>query len=68
MPELQTYFVETNDSSGPFGAKEVSEIPLNGIAPALANAVADALGIRIRQLPLTPERILRAIHAQNNAR
>jgi putative selenate reductase molybdopterin-binding subunit len=68
MPELQTYFVETNDASGPFGAKEVSEIPLNGVAPALANAVADALGIRIRQLPLTPERILRAIHAQNSTR
>ena len=68
MPELETYFVETNDSAGPFGAKEVAEIPLNGIAPALANAVADALGIRIRQLPLTPERILRAIHAQTAAR
>lgn len=68
VPELETYFVETNDSAGPFGAKEVAEIPLNGIAPALANAVADALGIRIRQLPLTPERILRAIHAQTAAR
>lgn len=68
MPELQTYFVETNDPAGPFGAKEVAAIPLNGIAPALANAVADALGIRIRQLPLTPERILRAIHAQNAPR
>jgi putative selenate reductase molybdopterin-binding subunit len=68
MPELQTYFVETNDAAGPFGAKEVAEIALNGVAPALANAVADALGIRIRQLPLTPERLLRAIHAQNTAR
>lgn len=67
MPELQTYLVETNDPSGPFGAKEVAEIPLCGVAPALANALVDALGIRVRQLPLTPERILRAIHAQAQA-
>jgi putative selenate reductase molybdopterin-binding subunit len=64
MPELQTYLVETTNYVGPFGAKSVAEISLYGAAPALANAIADALGIRLHQLPLTPERVLRAIHAQ----
>lgn len=64
MPAMQTYLVETQDASPLFGAKAVAEIPLNGIAAALANAVADAVGVRIRQIPLTPERVLRAMHAQ----
>jgi putative selenate reductase molybdopterin-binding subunit len=64
MPESQTYLVETTNPVGPFGAKSVAEISLYGAAPALANAIADALDIRLRQLPLTPERVLRAIHAQ----
>jgi putative selenate reductase molybdopterin-binding subunit len=62
MPLLQTYLVETDTSSSLFGAKPA--VPTFGIAPALANAVADALGTRIRQLPLTPERVLRAVYAQ----
>lgn len=65
IPTMQTYLVETGDPSGPFGAKAVGEIPLYGMAPAIANAVTDALGIRLRQIPLTPERMLRAIHAHN---
>jgi putative selenate reductase molybdopterin-binding subunit len=64
MPEMQVYLVRTDDTSGPFGAKVVSTVPLYGIAPAIANAVANALGIRAHHLPLTPERILRVIHAQ----
>ncbi len=64
MPVMETYIVETSDPFGPFGAKAIAEIPIDGMAPAVANAVADALGIRIRQIPLTPERVLRAIHAQ----
>jgi putative selenate reductase molybdopterin-binding subunit len=64
MPEMQIYIVETSDPFGPFGAKAIAEIPIDGMAPAVANAVADALGMRIRQIPLTPERVLRAIHAQ----
>jgi putative selenate reductase molybdopterin-binding subunit len=63
MPKMETYIVETNDPFGPFGAKAIAEIPIDGVAPAVANAVADALGIRIPQIPLTPERVLRAIHA-----
>lgn len=64
MPAMETYIVETSDPYGPFGAKAIAEIPIDGMAPAVANAVADALGIRIRQIPLIPERVLRAIHAQ----
>lgn len=69
MPEMQTYFVQgENIASGVFGAKSLGEVARSGVAPALANAVADALGFRVRQLPLTPERMLRAIHAQNTKR
>jgi putative selenate reductase molybdopterin-binding subunit len=63
MPKMETYIVETSDPFGPFGAKAIAEIPIDGMAPAVANAVADALGIRINQIPLTPERVLRAIYA-----
>ncbi|HEX6478644.1 MAG TPA: molybdopterin cofactor-binding domain-containing protein [Ktedonobacteraceae bacterium] len=64
MPRMETYIVETSDPFGPFGAKAIAEIPIDGMAPAVANAVADALGARIRQIPLTPERVLRAPHSQ----
>lgn len=64
MPQMETYIVETSDPFGPFGAKAIAEIPIDAMAPAVANAVADALGIRIRQIPLTPERVLRAIREQ----
>ena len=63
MPKMETFIVETSDPFGPFGAKAIAEIPIDGMAPAVANAVADALGFRIREIPLTPERVLRAIHA-----
>ena len=63
MPSMETYMVETSDPAGPFGAKAISEISVDAMAAAVANAVADALGVRIRQIPLTPERVLRAIHA-----
>ena len=67
MPQMETYIVETSDPYGPFGAKAIAEIPIDGMAPAVANAVADALGIRVRQIPLTPERVLRAIRMQTQA-
>ncbi len=63
VPEMQTYLVETSDPSELFGAKSVSTIPFYGMAPAIANAVLDAADIRVRQLPLTPERVLRALHS-----
>jgi putative selenate reductase molybdopterin-binding subunit len=64
MPEVQVILVETEEPSGPFGAKAVAEIPLDGAAAALANAVYDATGVRLRQIPLTPERVWRALRAE----
>jgi putative selenate reductase molybdopterin-binding subunit len=63
MPEIKEILVETYEPTGPFGAKSVAEIPINGPAPAIANAVANAIGVRVRELPLTPERVLRAIRS-----
>jgi putative selenate reductase molybdopterin-binding subunit len=61
MPRLRTIFVETYEPTGPFGLKAVAEIPTNGPAPAVGNALKHALGVRLREIPFTPERVLRAI-------
>ena len=61
MPDMTTFLVEDTEYTGPFGAKSAGEVPTNGMAPAIANAVYDALGIRIRSLPITPEKILQAL-------
>jgi putative selenate reductase molybdopterin-binding subunit len=62
VPEIDTILVPTHEPTGPYGAKAIAEIPINGPAPAIANAVAHALGVRIREIPLTPERVFAAIH------
>jgi len=64
MPELTTIFVETFEPSHPFGVKAVAEIPMNGVAPAVGNAIYDACGAQVNTCPATPERIWRAIHAR----
>ncbi|HLB48274.1 MAG TPA: aldehyde oxidase, partial [Anaerolineales bacterium] len=61
MPELQAILVPTYEPSGPFGAKAVAEIPMDGVAPAVGNAIYHAVGVRIRDLPLTPEKVWRAL-------
>jgi CO/xanthine dehydrogenase Mo-binding subunit len=62
LPEtLRAYLVESDEPSGPFGAKSVGELGINGVAAAIANAVADAAGIRLRHIPMTGERVLRAL-------
>jgi len=68
MPELKTIFIETFEPSHPFGVKAVAEIPMDGIAPAVANALLDAslsindkAGINIDQNPITPEKVWRAL-------
>ena len=63
VPEIVTILVPTHEPTGPFGAKAIAEIPINGPAPAIANAVAQAVGARIRELPLTPDRVLAALAA-----
>lgn len=61
VPEIEAILVPTYEPSGPYGAKAVAEIPMDGVAPAVANAVYDAVGVRIRELPLTPEKVWRAL-------
>ncbi|MDH4066969.1 MAG: molybdopterin-dependent oxidoreductase, partial [Acidobacteriota bacterium] len=61
MPEVHTDLIESMDPAGPFGAKEVGQGPLLPIMPALANAVYDAVGVRIDEVPVTPEKILKAL-------
>jgi len=63
-PPMQVILVETVEPTGPFGAKAVGEIPLDGVAPAVRNAVLDATGVAINALPLTPERVWRALREQ----
>jgi antitoxin component of RelBE/YafQ-DinJ toxin-antitoxin module len=64
MPEVVPIIVESNDSEGPFGAKEAGEGPLLPILPAVCNAVYDAVGIRTSELPITPDRVHRMIEAR----
>ena len=61
LPALTTILVESEEETGPFGAKSVSEIGINGAMPAISNAIFDAVGIRLRQAPFTAERVLRAL-------
>lgn len=61
MPELKTILVESYEPTGPFGAKSIAEIGINGPLPAIANAIYDAVGIRMRRAPFTPERVLKAL-------
>jgi 4-hydroxybenzoyl-CoA reductase subunit alpha len=65
-PELVAIIVETNDSEGPFGAKEAGEGPLNSVIPAIANAVYDAIGVRFDETPITAEKILDALGKRDN--
>ncbi|MDX1414699.1 MAG: molybdopterin cofactor-binding domain-containing protein [Candidatus Promineifilaceae bacterium] len=62
MPPIKTIILETEpDLGGPFGAKGVGEDPIIAIGPAIANAVYNAIGVRIRELPITPEKVLQAL-------
>jgi 4-hydroxybenzoyl-CoA reductase subunit alpha len=61
MPQIHTDLVESMDPAGPFGAKEVGQGPLLPIMPALANAVYDAVGVRVDEVPITPAKILKGL-------
>ncbi len=64
IPDIASRTVETVEETGPFGMKGIGEVGVNAPLPAVANAVRDALGIRFRRSPLTPERILEALRAE----
>ena len=61
VPEIIAVSVGEPDPEGPFGAKGVAESPIIPIAPAIANAISDAIGVRLRELPMSPEKVWRAL-------
>ena len=63
---IHAYLVESNEPSGPFGAKSVGEIGINGVAAAIANGIAQATGVRLHQLPLSAERVLNGLLAKDD--
>lgn len=67
MPALKMAFVETFEPSHPFGVKAVAEIPMDGVAPAVVNAIADAVGVWVREIPATPERVWHAMKEKSRA-
>jgi 4-hydroxybenzoyl-CoA reductase alpha subunit len=64
-PEIETILIEIPDREGPFGGKEAGQGPLNPVIPAIANAVFDAVGVRIDETPITPDKILKALRAES---
>jgi 4-hydroxybenzoyl-CoA reductase alpha subunit len=64
MCDVKTYLIEDADPNGPFGAKEVGQGPLLPVMPAVANAVFDAVGVRVDEVPITPEKVLAALRAK----
>ena len=67
VPDIDIGLIETNDPEGPHGAKGIGEAPVVPMAPAIVNAVYNAIGIRFTKLPLTPERVLRALKGEPEA-
>jgi len=68
MPEMICYMINTDDERGPYGAKEAGQGPLLPIMPALANAIFDAVGVRVDQVPIHPELILKGLQAKKKGR
>ena len=64
MPKLTTILVETEEPLGPYGAKSIAEVPINGVGPAVANALFDATGLRFRRLPIRPDAVLEALRGR----
>ncbi|HYG08438.1 MAG TPA: molybdopterin cofactor-binding domain-containing protein [Pyrinomonadaceae bacterium] len=68
MCDVKTYLIEDADPNGPFGAKEVGQGPLLPVMPAVANAVYDAIGVRVDEVPITPEKVLAALRAKSQGK
>ncbi|MCC6450761.1 MAG: molybdopterin-dependent oxidoreductase [Candidatus Aureabacteria bacterium] len=62
LPEIRTFLVPTYEPTGPFGAKSIAEVNINGPMPAISNAIFDAVGLRLRTPPYTPEKVFMALH------
>ena len=65
LPPLKTVLLESTVGVGPYAVRGIGEAPTAPIAPAIANAIEDAIGVRIRTLPITPEKVYRAIREKN---
>lgn len=65
-PPMETILVETHEPTGPFGAKSIGEIPTNGVAPALSNAIRDAVGVRITSLPIEADDVKAALEKRGD--
>ena len=63
IPEMKTFVVESHEETGPFGAKSVGEIGINGPLPSIANAIFDAIGVRLFEAPFTPDKVYRAMES-----
>jgi CO/xanthine dehydrogenase Mo-binding subunit len=61
VPDVEPVIIQSGEGKGPFGARGIGEPPIGPPAAAVANAVADAVGVRITELPITPERVARAL-------
>src|SRR5262245_58478858 len=61
VPEIHTILVETHEPEGPFGAKEAGQGPLLPIIPAVVNAVHDAVGVRVDEIPVSPDKVLKGL-------
>lgn len=61
LPDIRACLIETDEPTGPFGVKSVGEIAIDNVAPAIANAIFNATGVRLRDLPFTPEKVLKAL-------
>ncbi|HSP61490.1 MAG TPA: molybdopterin cofactor-binding domain-containing protein [Pyrinomonadaceae bacterium] len=68
MCDVKTYLIEDPDPNGPFGAKEVGQGPLLPVPPAVANAVYNAVGVRVDEVPITPEKVLKALREKSKGR
>ena len=63
IPVTEVYFAETSDDLGPYGAKSMSESPYNPVAPAIANAIRRAIGVRPVEIPISRDRVWRLVNA-----
>jgi len=63
LPDMKTILVPSYEPTGPFGAKSIAEININGPAPAIGNAIKNACGIRLKAIPFTPEKVLRVLRS-----
>ena len=65
IPPLDTVIVEAEEGVGPYQVKGIGEASIGTVAPAIANAIEDAVGVRVRELPITSEKVYRALHSRS---